>query len=63
MASPDRVLAECKAKRRIVELHEPGPGAWCSETCDSESPIGCDTLLALASVYADCPDFNPAWRT
>jgi len=72
--NPVRVLAECEAKRRIVELHAvyPHPQVMvygtirpCSE-CGSvdDSPVEwpCRTLLALASVYADHPEFDPAWR-
>jgi hypothetical protein len=65
----DRMLAECAANRQIVELHL---GEWVSlinETvCDTCAGGGgfhaswpCNTLRALASVYADHPDYNPAW--
>lgn len=69
---PARVLGECAAKRRIVELHEPqdhpahaGYGARrfcgvCGGDNAYESP--CDTLRALASVYSDHEDFDQAWR-
>jgi hypothetical protein len=54
-----RVLAECEAKRRIVgdygfREHAPGRGL---------SIFGERILGALASVYADHPDFDPAWRS
>ena len=44
---PARVLAECDAKRRIVERrnHLDGP-----------------TLRALAAVYADHPDWREEWK-
>lgn len=55
---PARVLAECKAKRRIV-----------AEAADIEnSHCGClglpgePILRALAQPYADHPDFDQAWR-
>lgn len=76
---PARVLAECKAKRAIVEAHPiitgprilpvdtSGTNYGC-ETCHAldkthadsyVEAIGyCDTLRALASVYAA----DPAWR-
>ena len=90
----DRVLAECEAKRRILEDHgwtyrDPyeswkGPeyrALW-GDTRDlkdctrcggvSHHPnLGeverrdswpCTTLKALASVYADHPDYDEAWR-
>lgn len=69
---PNRVLAECAAKRRIVALHEHDlsgtygsiPGCWC---CDDDRDYGlipagwCETLRALAVVYADHPDYRPEW--
>lgn len=69
-----RVLAECEAKRRIVELHQPHVllqgGAYCDcQGIELEGSWGgrediypCDTLLALASIYADHPDFREEWR-
>jgi hypothetical protein len=50
---PSRVLAECEAKRRIVE--------WCSGPTASEwheLPV----LAMLALPYADHPDYDEAWR-
>ena len=52
-----QTLAECEAKRRIVEKYDhardygQGPGGWL-EQC-----VG-----YLAGVYADHPDFDEAWR-
>lgn len=73
MWDPDRVLAECEAKRRIVQEHDltdynGKPSCWlCApefswgkEPTPDEQP--CGTLRALASVYADRPDFDSAWR-
>lgn len=90
--SPDRVLAECEAKRRIVALHQAWPVlvdtppkfdpavmdlttvsfrvsqrlAWLTqqeyrERFGDEPPTG-PMLAALAAVYADHPDYDPAWR-
>jgi hypothetical protein len=55
--SESRVLAECEAKRRIVEWHRMGndDGYVCRN-------ILCPHLAALASVYAEHPDFDPAWQ-
>jgi len=58
--SPARVLAECEAKRRIVEdylaqlnSHQSG---W-----DARTPR--DYMLrALAQPYADHPDYRTEWR-
>lgn len=69
---PARVLAECKAKRAIVEREEKDLRdywrqrsadhmqtweAWASEWQALMSPNLCD----LAAVYASHPDYNPAW--
>lgn len=58
---PARVLAECEAKRRIVDAYQRwdanqdrSPDYWAA-------PMG-DVLDALASVYADHPDYRPEWR-
>ncbi len=73
-----RVLAECEAKRRIVELHEAGGTypvgdgdgprqAYCA-TCGSGEPYEyptpwpCDTLRLLALSYVDHPDYREEWR-
>jgi hypothetical protein len=64
------VLAECEAKRRIAVLHLPTAShRWCISCThiDALPPNNveaypCRTLLALASVYADHPDFDPDWR-
>jgi hypothetical protein len=57
---PARVLAQCAAYRRIVELHHEGPAGSC-ETCSGEY-LPCSTLRALASIYADAPGFREEWR-
>ncbi len=69
---PARVLAECEAKRRIVELHPkileayPDPKAYCCSACSAggEYPGGwpCATLCALTLPYADHPDYRDEWR-
>jgi hypothetical protein len=53
---PARVLAECAAKRRIVEMHE------AAVNHDEMCGWPCETLLALAAVYADNPEFRDEWR-
>lgn len=50
---PARVLAECEAKRRIVE--------WMSDEVEYVV-FGDDVLRALATVYADHPDYQPEWK-
>lgn len=61
---PARVLAECEAKRRIVEWHRYDLG---SDPCDAHDgatfqTVDCGTLLALALPYADHPDWREEWR-
>ena len=71
----ERVLAECAAKRAILEMHGPvkdegwksgedNDFLWCG-SCgsidDSPWPYPCGTLQALAAVYADHPDYQQEW--
>lgn len=50
---PDRVLAECEAKRRIME----------DATNQHTSCVELDWVVqVLASVYADHPDYREEWR-
>ncbi|MFD9047667.1 DUF6221 family protein [Streptomyces zaomyceticus] len=60
---PARVLAEVEAKRQIIKQHERYAaerrrmmGGWDPQSDDS--PI----LAALATVYADHPDYRDEWR-
>jgi hypothetical protein len=53
LIGPERVLAECEAKRRIVELH--GPHGQSDE-------LPCRELAVVAAVYSDHPDYDEAWR-
>jgi hypothetical protein len=67
-----RVLAECEAKRRIVERHSQtvecgnvgcqrrGLSGMHCLTCDDEWP--CPDLRDLAVVYADHPDYRDEWK-
>jgi hypothetical protein len=60
--SPARVLAECEAKRQLIDeitgdahrIH----GEWGVGPMDYD-PSG---LCIMAAVYADHPDFDEAWR-
>lgn len=66
---PARVLAECGAKRRIVELHAPTQGMpWCRSCGRSDIPNGahewpCSTILSLAAVYRDHVDYRTEWES
>jgi len=60
-----RVLAECEAKRQIVEVHSVGAMAcyWTQDSMSVHEPgEACETLRHLAQPYADHPDFDPAWE-
>lgn len=57
LASPERTLAECAAKRRIVTaasgwMGDGGEGGYVSE----------QVLRNLSQPYADHPDFDPDWK-
>jgi hypothetical protein len=67
--SPRRVLAECEAKRRIVELAQGSVTeiAWtaigCSETTDPGDTEAPEKILrALALPYAEHPDYREGWK-
>ncbi len=57
---PSRVLAECEAKRRIVDECTP----WVSEPSDDygAQTVSEMTLRFLALPYADHPDYRQEWR-
>lgn len=64
-----RVLAECEAKRRIVQAWQEAAlliRATADEANRSDirfARIGLETAMeALAQVYADHPEFDEAWR-
>jgi hypothetical protein len=63
-----RVLAECEAKRQIVELArgiDPyGETDWADvgELDDAQVRVLADVLRALALPYADHPDYRDEWR-
>jgi hypothetical protein len=60
-----RGIADCRAKRQILNLHAwmhecpgAGPGGW-EGVASQDDP--CPTLRALAATYAEQPMFDPAW--
>lgn len=63
--TPERALAECEARRRIVHEHAWTGVAWAAANerdcprCGMDQP--CSTLRILAEVYADHPDFREEW--
>jgi hypothetical protein len=53
--NPASLLAECAAKRELVEIHT---------TCDDVSygdASTCPEIRTLAAVYKDHPDYQPEW--
>ncbi len=48
---PTRVLAECAAKRAIIEQAERSDSGWWESIY----------VAILAAVYADHPDYDPSW--
>lgn len=65
--SPERLLADCNSKRRLIELH--GKGHECT-TAEShgggwfgavDGCPDCPTLRLLALPYASHPDFDDTW--
>ena len=69
--APTRVLAELAVKRRVIELADEATGLDMSVDLDrrvgsrdmEKEPYCGDLILrALASVYADHPDFLEEWR-
>lgn len=60
-ASPARVLAECEAKRRIVEMRTGAYDVWTSAEVHAIDQHLAIVLRALALPYRDHPDFDPAW--
>jgi hypothetical protein len=62
--SPARVLAECEAKRRMVERHSECGRGWgyCDDGGHSWYPkLGCGDLADLARPYSDHADYRPEW--
>ena len=68
--TPARVLAECAAKRRIIDEHHKveeyaDPITFCS-ACGGHPSHGsdwpCYTLRLLALPYADRPGYREEWR-
>ncbi|GAA3510375.1 hypothetical protein GCM10022234_00860 [Aeromicrobium panaciterrae] len=66
--SAERALAECKAKRAIVELHdETGRSRAALDDAQGDPDLDAvmgplrDALRAVAGVYADHRDYQPEW--
>ena len=62
---PDRVLAECRAKRAIVELYDDSLKEQIERRDASALGAGLmldDVIRALAAVHVDHPDYRKEWR-
>jgi len=59
---PARVLAECEAKRRIVNRWADSFGQWNATQADAARAQKDSTLRLLALPYADHPDYDEKWR-
>lgn len=65
----DRTLAECAAKRAIIEEHywRSAEGARGCGLCNYSRDYGweetgpCKTVRALAAIYKDHPDYQQEW--
>lgn len=73
---PARVLREVESKRKILEHHspqaqqiwrdqrvvgeQPPTCGWCSDR-EEDHPWPCPDVLAIAAVWSDHPDYDPAW--
>jgi hypothetical protein len=58
---PARVLAQCAAMRKIVEMFQtarPAMGEWESDYASAAY----DAVRALASIWSDHPDWREEWR-
>lgn len=62
-AAPARVLAECSAKREILDDHAPyyEGSDLCGGHDGRHTVEQCYLRRVMAGVYADHPDFDPAW--
>lgn len=95
MGVPERALAECEAKRKIVEWHTNFEGYDEAECCEerwgplqlqapqdrelsagmtsagdltmresfaTQEYLGCVTLMMLAAIWSDHPEYDARWR-
>jgi len=64
LASPARVLAECEAKRQVVDAAVEVARVDLNEPVDPDEGLrdsGVKILCALALPYADHPNYQPEW--
>lgn len=58
MGVPERVLAECEAKRTIVEQFD----GWDGLVYDGWTQAASLVLGEFAAIWADHPDYREEWR-
>lgn len=63
----ERRRRDIDAKRRIIDEHRDDGHGWClgcgmNAVEEMRNMDDCPTLLALAAVYADHPDYRDEWR-
>jgi hypothetical protein len=66
IVNPARALAECEAKRRIIDGAVEVARVDLNEPVDPDDQglrdVGVKILCALALPYADHPDYLPEWK-
>jgi hypothetical protein len=66
LAEPSRVLAECAAKRRIVERWQHADRESLDQgprrTYGWQAAVLYEALKDLAAIYADHPDYREEWK-
>lgn len=59
---PARALRGVESHRRILAQHQSAPG-WGTDYCAEDTrPLPCPTLLALASIWFEHPDYRAEWK-
>lgn len=66
LANPRRMLNWSWVRRQLVQLHSASDSSQddpATETCaECGHAMPCRTLMLLANLYADHPDFQEQWR-
>lgn len=62
LVQPERVLAECAAKRDLIEWAAGITSLRMMGDPDAPRPVEMDVLKVMACVWADHPDFDVRWR-
>lgn len=62
LVQPGRVLAECAAKRDIIEWAAGITSLRMMGDPDAPRPVEMDVLKVMACVWADHEEFDPRWQ-